>query len=139
MIRNFSATVTVTALALILSACAGPAIPSSGAKSGSGSGSSSRNAPRPVVTPPPIVRPVQHNQLIGNSADALNRALGRPRIDITEGSGRKIQYQGTSCVLDVYFYPPAAGASAVATHVDARSPDGKDVDVNRCADSIRRR
>jgi hypothetical protein len=92
-----------------------------------------------VVTPPPIVRPVQNNALIGNSADALARSYGRPRIDVTEGSGRKMQFAGSSCVIDVYFYPPSAGAAPVATHVDARSPDGRDVDVDRCAQSLRRR
>lgn len=134
MNRNLWAPFAVSALALILAGCAGPAIPRSGG------GTSGSKAPRPaVVTPPPVVRPVQQNVLIGNSADALSRSLGRPRLDVTEGSGRKMQFVGNSCVLDVYFYPPSAGAPPVATHVDARSPDGRDVDINRCAESARRR
>ena len=133
MNRNYLAPFTVSAFALILAGCAGPAIPRSG-------GNASGGKARPVVTtPPPVVRPVQNNILIGNSAEALSRSLGAARLDVTEGSGRKMQFVGTSCVLDVYFYPPSAGAAPVATHVDARSPDGRDVEINRCAESVRRR
>lgn len=138
MNRSFAAPFMVSALALILAGCAGPAIPRIGGNGG-GSGGGSK-APRPVsATPPPVVRPVQQNILIGNSADALSRSLGRPRLDVTEGSGRKMQFVGNNCVLDVYFYPPSAGAAPVATHVDARSPNGSDVDINRCAQSVQRR
>lgn len=149
MNRNLSATLILSALSMILAGCAGPAIPRAG--SGGSDVKSSRPAPRPstrpparpparpVATPPPIVRPVQNNLLIGHSADALARSYGSPRIDVTEGTGRKMQFAGSSCVIDVYFYPPTAGAAPVATHVDARSPDGRDVDVDRCAQSLRRR
>src|SRR3546814_8937291 len=43
----------------------------------------------------------------------------------TEGAGRKLQFSGSNCTLDVYFYAPRAGANPVATHVDARTPDGR--------------
>lgn len=135
MIRNFSATLTISAFALIVAGCAGPAIP----RAGSDSGSSARNPARPIVTPPPVVRPVQQNMLIGHSADGLTRRYGSARIDVSEGSGRRMQFAGSSCVIDVYIYPPSAGAAPVATHVDARSPDGRDVDVDRCAQSLQRR
>lgn len=149
MNRKLCATGLLSALSLTVAACAGPAIPRAGGegprppsssipKGGTPKGSSPR-APRPSVTPPPIVRPVQQNNVIGNSAEALSRSLGRPRIDVTEGYGRKMQFLGTGCVLDVYFYPPTSGAAPVATHVDARSLDGRDIDVNRCADMLRRR
>ena len=122
--------------ALVLTGCAGPAIP----RSGGGGSASGKVPPRAVVTPPlAVVRPVQHNILIGQSADALSRSMGRPRLDVTEGAGRKLQFVGASCVLDVYIYQPSAGAAPVATHVDARSPDGRDAEVNRCAQSIQQR
>lgn len=122
-------------LSVILAGCAGPAIPRSG-----GGGNIGKIPPRAVVPPPvTVVRPVQQNILIGHSADALSRSMGRPRLDVTEGAGRKLQFVGASCVLDIYIYPPSAGAAAVATHVDARSPDGRDVEVNRCAQSIQQR
>ena len=116
----------VAMLGLTLGACAGPAIPRA-------------TPPRATAPPPPtVVRPVQNNVLIGNSADAIGRMFGKPRLDVTEGAGRKLQYAGSNCTLDVYFYAPRAGADPVATHVDARTPDGRNAEVNSCAQSLRR-
>ena len=112
-------------LALTLGACAGPAIPRPA-------------TPPPAPSTPTDVRPVQNNALIGSSADAIGRMLGKPRLDVTEGAGRKLQFAGTSCTLDVYFYAPRAGANPVATHVDARTPDGRNADVNSCSQSFQR-
>ena len=81
---------------------------------------------------------MQNNALIGNSADAIGRMFGKPRLDVTEGAGRKLQFAGTSCTLDIYFYAPRAGANPVATHVDARTPDGRNAEVNSCAQSLQR-
>ncbi len=116
----------IAGLALTLGACAGPAIP--------------RPATPSASTPPPttVVRPVQNNALIGNSADAIGRMFGKPHLDVTEGAGRKLQFAGSKCILDVYFYAPRAGAHPVATHVDARTPDGRNAEVNSCAQSIQR-
>ncbi|SBV34723.1 conserved exported protein of unknown function [uncultured Sphingopyxis sp.] len=113
-------------LGLMLGACAGPAIP--------------RATPPRAAPPPPstVVRPVQNNALIGNSADAIGRMFGKPRLDVTEGAGRKLQYAGSTCILDVYFYAPRAGADPVATHVDARTPDGRNAEVDSCARALRR-
>jgi hypothetical protein len=138
MNRKLSATTLLSVIALALAGCAGPAIPRAGTGGTSGS-SVGKKPPRPSVTQPPVVRPVQQNILIGNSAEALSRSMGRPRLDVAEGSGRKMQFAGPSCVIDIYFYPPSAGAAPVATHVDARSPDGRDVDINRCAEALQRR
>lgn len=116
----------IAGLALTLGACAGPAIPRPSTPSAS--------------TPPPttVVRPVQNNALIGNSADAIGRMFGKPHLDVTEGAGRKLQFAGSKCILDIYFYAPRAGAHPVATHVDARTPDGRNAEVNSCAQSIQR-
>lgn len=116
----------IAGLALTLGACAGPAIP--------------RPSTPSAATPPPatVVRPVQNNALIGNSADAIGRMFGKPHLDVTEGAGRKLQFAGSNCILDVYFYAPRAGANPVATHVDARTPDGRNAEVNSCAQSFRR-
>ena len=115
----------IVLLGLTLGACAGPAIPRA-------------TPPRTAAPPPTVVRPVQNNVLIGNSADAIGRMFGKPRLDVTEGAGRKLQYAGSNCTLDVYFYAPRAGADPVATHVDARTPDGRNAEVNSCAQSLRR-
>lgn len=116
----------IAGLALTLSACAGNAIPRA-------------TPPRPAAQQPTtVVKPVQNNALIGNSADAIGRMFGKPRLDVTEGAGHKLQFEGSSCILDVYFYAPRAGANPVATHVDARTPDGRNAEVNSCAQSLRR-
>ncbi|WP_033074390.1 hypothetical protein [Sphingopyxis sp. MWB1] len=92
--------------------------------------------PGPVTTTP--AKPVQTNSLIGSSADAVGRMFGSPRLDIREGAGRKMQFSGTACTLDLYLYAPREGTAAVTTHVDARTPDGRDMDVNRCVEALRR-
>jgi len=116
----------IAGLALTLGACAGPAIPRP-------------STPPPAAQQPTtVVKPVQNNALIGNSADAVGRMFGKPRLDVTEGAGRKLQFAGSNCTLDVYFYAPRAGAIPVATHVDARTPDGRNADVNSCAQSLQR-
>jgi len=112
-------------LALLLTGCAGSAIP--------------RAIPPQTTAPPPtIVKPVQNNTLIGSSADAVGSMFGKPRLDVVEGAGRKLQFAGAACTLDIYFYAARAGAAPVATHVDARTPDGRDTEVNGCANALRR-
>ena len=94
---------------------------------------------RPVVAPPPVTpRIVQHNSLVGQRAGAALSQFGKPRLDVAEGAGRKLQFAGTACTLDIYFYAARAGAAPVATHVDARTPDGRDAEVNGCANTLRR-
>jgi hypothetical protein len=119
----------IAAFSSMLAGCAGPAIP------------------RPATPPPPsastapaptVVRPVQHNSLIGGSVDAIGRMFGKPRLDVTEGAARKLQYAGSACIIDIYFYPARAGAEPIATHVDARTPDGRSTDVDGCAATLRR-
>lgn len=99
-----------------------------------------RSTPPPVAAAPSptVVRPVQNNSLIGRSADAVGRLFGKPRLDVTEGAARKLQYEGSACVIDIYFYAPRAGADAVATHVDARTPDGRNAEPESCVAALRR-
>jgi len=117
-------------LALLISGCAGPAIPRA---------TPPRTAPPAPDTPPPTApRIVQNNALIGHDADAAIGIFGRPRLDVTEGAGRKLQFSGEPCILDVYYYAPKRDAKPLATHVDARAPDGRDVDVDRCIAALQR-
>lgn len=98
-----------------------------------------RGSPPPVGGgTTPIVRPVQNNSLIGQSADAVGRLFGKPRLDVTEGAARKLQFEGRACIVDIYFYAPRQGADPVATHVDARTPDGRNAEVNSCITALRR-
>jgi hypothetical protein len=62
--------------------------------------------------------------------------LGQPGLDIHEGRARKLQFLGPICVLDAYLYPPPNGAEPVVTHVDARLPDGRDMDRASCVAAL---
>ncbi|WP_374391755.1 hypothetical protein [Sphingopyxis sp.] len=94
---------------------------------------------RPVAAPPPVTpRIVQHNSLVGQRAGAALSQFGKPRLDVAEGAGRKLQFAGTACILDIYYYAPKQGAEPVATHVDARTPEGRDANVDSCVNALRR-
>ena len=86
-----------------------------------------------MVAPPPA--PVQRpglTNVMGQTASRLQSMFGRPSLDLAEGYARKLQFANNSCVLDTYLYPPSAGREGVVTHVDARLPDGRDMDAAAC-------
>lgn len=126
MTQNRRLAVTAS-LALLLGGCAGSAIP---------------RATPPKAVPPagPITapRPTQNNSLIGQSANSALGLFGKPRLDVAEGAARKLQFAGAACILDIYYYAPKQGADALATHVDARTPDGRDANVPSCIEALRR-
>ena len=61
--------------------------------------------PRPAlhVAAPPPVTPliVLHNSLVGQRAGAALSQFGKPRLDVAEGAGGKLQFAGTACILDI--------------------------------------
>jgi len=75
---------------------------------------------------------------MGRTAGALVTRFGAPALDVREGTARKLQFSNAVCVLDLYLYPPARGGEAVVTHVDARLPDGRNLDRASCLGSFRR-
>jgi hypothetical protein len=96
-------------------------------------------APRPTVPTVPRPRPAPGELVIGRTAAALTGLFGAPALDVPEGSARKLQFAGETCVLDAYLYPPEGRGEPVVTHVDARLPDGRDTDRAACAEALRRR
>lgn len=75
--------------------------------------------------------------LIGANAAQLIRQFGRPRLDVTEGDARKLQFTGPACVLDVYLYPFAQGGEPKAAYIDTRrASDGYDVDRIACVKAL---
>lgn len=92
---------------------------------------------------PAASRPTYSNagleSVMGRNAAALTSRFGTPDLDIREGTARKLQFSGPACVLDAYLYPPRAGAEPVVTHVDARLPDGRDMDRASCVGALGRR
>ena len=73
--------------------------------------------------------------VMGRTAAALTGLFGQPALDVREGTARKLQFANQVCVLDAYLYP-RAGGEAVVTHVDARLPDGRDIDRASCVSSF---
>ena len=97
----------------------------------------------PAAQAPPVqavvARPVAAQGLagiIGSTATALAARLGRFDLDLREGPARKLQFLGPVCVLDAYLYPPRSGAEPVVTHVDARLPDGREMDRASCVAAL---
>ena len=99
--------------------------------------------PRPVVTQarPHADHPLvtSADPLLGRTASSLITLFGQPALDVREGPGRKLQFSGADCVLDLYIYPPQRGGEPISTHADARLPDGRDTDRAACAAALRRR
>ena len=74
--------------------------------------------------------------VIGHSARSLVGLFGPPGLDISEERARKLQFLGPACVLDTYLYPPRGGGEPVVTHIDARLPDGRDMDRASCVAAL---
>lgn len=103
-----------------------------------------------AATPPPVTRaapiPVPRAQpgmaalttVMGQSANGLIAQFGRPQLDISEGTARKLQFGGPICVLDAYLYPPQSGrGEATVTFAATRQRDGKPIDQSSCAAALR--
>ena len=137
------------ALVPALAACASSAPPR--AKSTKGKPPVTRPAGRPAMTPvrppvrtaPPAVR-IQSlpglEGVIGSAAPELIRQFGAPRLDVSEGDARKLQYVTPVCVLDIFLYPAERGREPQATYVEARrASDGQEVDRAACVAALRAR
>jgi len=72
------------------------------------------------------------------TAGELIEHFGRPRLQIREGEGTKLQFAGASCVLDAYLYPGQGGVPRV-THIEARNLMGGDLDAQGCVYAIEQR
>ena len=77
--------------------------------------------------------------VIGRDARTLIGQFGEPDLDIREGTARKLQFAGPACILDAYLYPRAGGGEPLVTHIDARLPDGRDMDRASCIAALTRR
>ena len=93
----------------------------------------SRRRRRPTYCDPGL------ESVMGRGARALVALFGTPDLDVREGTARKLQFLGPACVLDAYLYPPRGGGEPVVTHVDARLPDGRDMDRSSCVAALSRR
>ena len=98
----------------------------------------------PATQARPVQRPVSYTStglesVLGRTARALEGQFGKPGLDVREGPARKLQFAGPACVLDAYLYPPKGGGEPIVTHLDARMPDGGDIDRASCVAALTRR
>jgi len=99
-------------------------------------------AARPVasVPPPQPYGPGGLEAVMGATVTSLIAQFGAPDLDAREGPARKLQFLAPACVLDAYLYPPRSGrGEPVVTHVDARQPDGREMDRSSCVAALNAR
>lgn len=93
-----------------------------------------RTAPLPVT--PPVLSTSGLERVLGQSAAGLVALFGEPELDIREDQARKLQFAGPICVLDAYLYRTRAKSEPVVTYLDARQPDGRDIDRASCVAAL---
>jgi hypothetical protein len=84
-------------------------------------------------------RQFDHRTINGMTAGELITHFGKPRLQIAEGEGTKLQFAGVNCILDVYLYPPSSGGTPRATLIEARNSQGSDVSAQSCVATLEKR
>ncbi len=95
--------------------------------------------PRAVPTLSTPMRPTGLERVLGQDTKALTVLFGPADQDVREDGARRLQFAGPFCILDAYLYPARSGAEPVVTYLDARQPDGKDIDRASCVAALIRR
>ncbi len=85
----------------------------------------------PVPVTPPVISTLGLERVLNQNAPTLTALFGPPDLDVREAQARKLQFVGPICVLDAYLYPKG-GREPVVTYIDARQPDGRDIDRASC-------
>ena len=114
-----------------------PALPIAASLLLAGCVSASSDSPTTLPETPPSASMAGLEPVMGRQAAILTRLFGQPDLDVREGNARKLQFSSQVCVLDAYLYPRSAGTEPVVTWVDARLPDGRDVDRASCVAALR--
>jgi hypothetical protein len=95
--------------------------------------------PVALTRSPPMIK-TGLDRVLGQTARGLVALFGEADQDVREAQGaRRLQFAGPICILDAYLYPARAGAEGEVTYVDARQPDGKDIDRASCVAALTRR
>jgi hypothetical protein len=93
--------------------------------------------PQAPVAPAAATDDHDHRTLNGMTVGELIEHFGKPRLQIVEGAGTKLQFMGPACVLDAYLYPPGSGGGTPrVTEIDARNFQGVDVSPQSCVYAI---
>ncbi len=123
--------VLASGLAVMLSACGSTMSPAPR--------SASSVVPASIARVPSTAGLAGLDRVIGKDARGLVALFGNADQDVFEADARKLQFGSGICILDAYLYPPARGKEPVVTFVDARAPDGKDVDRAACVTALSKR
>lgn len=91
--------------------------------------------PKPLPVTPPVISTSGLERVLGHDARSLVALFGEPELDVREEQARKLQFVGPICVLDAYLYPKG-GREPVVTYIDARQPDGRDIDRASCVAAL---
>lgn len=93
---------------------------------------------RPATLPvtPPVLTTSGLERVLGQGAAGLVALFGEPELDVREDQARKLQFAGPICVLDAYLYRTHTRGEPVVTYVDARQPDGRDIDRASCVAAL---
>jgi hypothetical protein len=96
---------------------------------------------RPMVVPTRSapMRATGLERVLGENARGLVALFGPADQDVHEEGSRRLQFRGPICVLDAYLYPESKGRDPVVTYIDARQPDGRDIDRASCVAALTRR
>jgi hypothetical protein len=95
--------------------------------------------PRSAGSSPPPMKEAGLGRVIGRTAPQLVQLFGPADLDAREGKARRLQFTGAACVLDAYLYPPEDGGEPEASYLDARTPQGDDMDRASCVSALSRR
>ncbi len=75
---------------------------------------------------------------MGRTAAVLAAQLGPADLDVREGRRASCSSSGRPACSIPISIPPAGGGEPIVTHVDARLPDGRDMDRASCVAALRR-
>ena len=78
-------------------------------------------------------------RVLGTNARGLVALFGPADQDVHEEGSQRLQFRGPICVLDAYLYPESKGRDPIVTYLDARQPDGRDIDRASCVAALTRR
>jgi hypothetical protein len=98
----------------------------------------------PPASAPPVEKPANLHEaglerVMGKTVPELAALFGPADLDQREGLARRLQFVGPACVLDTYLYPAKTGADPVVSYIDARLPNGEDIDRASCVAALSRR
>jgi hypothetical protein len=106
-------------------------------------GAPGTNAPANAAAPAKTAaRTPRADELVGMKSGELTALLGEPNLVRTDRQAQVWQYKGTSCVLDLFLYPPkdaeahGADAERAVVYIESRGKDARQFPGDRCISEV---